>query len=61
MGVSGGMIADAMNFMGADLSYYSRTRKTDREAQGMTYRPLNELLEYSEVVFACLNRCHPAS
>lgn len=56
MGVSGGMIADAMNFMGADLSYYSRTRKTDREAQGMIYRPLNELLEYSEVVFACLNK-----
>lgn len=56
MGVSGGMIADAMQFMGADLSYYSRTRKPDKEAQGMTWRPLNELLEYSEVVFACLNK-----
>ncbi|MCC8024831.1 MAG: dihydrofolate reductase [Clostridium sp.] len=56
IGVTGGMIADAMQFMGADVSYYSRTRKPDREAQGITYRPLKELLEYSEVVFACLNK-----
>lgn len=56
MGVSGGMIADAMKFMGADVSYYSRTRKEEREAQGMTYRLLGELLECSEVVFACLNK-----
>ena len=56
MGVSGGMIADAMKFMGADVSYYSRTRKPEREAGGMTYRPLKELLEHSEVVFACLNK-----
>lgn len=56
MGVSGGMIADAMQFMGADVSYYSRSKKPEREARGMTYRPLKELLEYSEVVFACLNK-----
>lgn len=56
IGVSGGMIADAMKFMGADVSYYSRSRKPEREAQGMAYRPLNELLGYSDVVFACLNK-----
>ena len=56
MGVSGGMIADALKFMGADVSYYSRSRKQDREDQGMTYRPLKELLDRSEVVFACLNK-----
>lgn len=56
MGVSGGMIADVMKFMGADVSYYSRTRKPEREEQGMTYRSLKDLLEYSEVVFACLNK-----
>lgn len=56
MGVSGGMIADALKFMGADVSYYSRTRKPEREAEGMAYRPLNELLEQSQVVFACLNK-----
>ena len=56
MGVSGGMIADAMKFMGADVSYYSRSRKQDREDQGLVYRPLKELLARSEVVFACLNK-----
>lgn len=56
MGVSGGMIAEAMKFLGADVSYYSRSRKPDFEAQGMEYRPLHELLERSEVVFACLNK-----
>ena len=38
------------------MSYYSRSRKQDREDQGMTYRPLKELLDRSEVVFACLNK-----
>lgn len=56
IGVSGGMIADAMQFMGAEVSYYSRTRKPERENQGMTYRPLNELLEYCDVVCTCLNK-----
>ena len=56
IGVSGGMIADAMQFMGAEVSYYSRTRKPERENQGMTYRPLNELLEYCDVVFTCLKK-----
>ena len=29
MGVSGGMIAEAMKFMGAEVSYFSRSRKPD--------------------------------
>lgn len=44
LGVSGGMIADAMQFMGADVSYYSRSRKPDYEAEGDAYRPLPDLL-----------------
>lgn len=56
LGVSGGMIAEAMRFLGAEVSYYSRTRKPDFESRGMTYRPLHELLERCEVVFACLNK-----
>lgn len=56
IGVSGGMIADAMQFMGAEVSYYSRTRKPEREAAGMVYRPLNELLAYNDVIFTCLNK-----
>lgn len=56
MGVSGGMIAEAMKFMGAEVSYYSRSRKSDYEAQGMEYRPLHQLLEHCDVVFTCLNK-----
>ncbi len=56
MGVSGGMIAEAMKFMGANVSYYSRSRKPEYEEQGMEYLSLHELLEKSEVVFTCLNK-----
>ena len=56
LGVSGKMIADALQFLGADISYYSRTRKPGAEASGMTYKPLAQLLADSEVVFTCLNK-----
>ena len=56
LGVSGRMIADALQFMGADISYYSRSRKPDAEAAGMAYKPLAQLLAESEVVFTCLNK-----
>ena len=56
LGVSGKMIADALQFLGADISYYSRTRKPDAEASGMTYKQLAQLLADSEVVFTCLNK-----
>ena len=56
LGVSGRMIADALQFMGADISYYSRSRKPDAEASGMAYKPLAQLLAESEVVFTCLNK-----
>ena len=56
LGVSGRMIADALAFLGANISYYSRTRKSDAEAAGMAYKPLPQLLADSEVVFTCLNK-----
>lgn len=56
LGVSGRMIADALQFMGAEVCYYSRTRKPDAEAVGMAYKPLPQLLAESEVVFTCLNK-----
>lgn len=56
LGVSGGMIADALRFMGAEVSYYSRTRKPEKEAQGIAYKPLHDLLRDSRVVFTCLNK-----
>ena len=56
LGVSGTMIADALCFMGADVRYYSRTRKPEKEAEGMNYQPLPELLSSCDVVFTCLNK-----
>lgn len=56
LGVSGGMIAEALNFMGAEVSYYSRSRKPDFEAKGIVYQPLLTLLEDSQAVFCCLNK-----
>lgn len=56
LGVSGGMIADALQYMGAEVSYYSRSRKEEKEQAGMSYRPLKELLAHCDVVFTCLNK-----
>ena len=56
LGVSGRMIAEALQALGASVSYYSRSRKPDAEAAGMAYKPLQELLAQSEVVFTCLNK-----
>ncbi|MHA7942197.1 NAD(P)-dependent oxidoreductase [Formosa sp. 3Alg 14/1] len=56
LGKSGGMIADALHFFGAEVSYYSRTRKPEAEDKGYTYLPLQELLSENEVVITCLNK-----
>lgn len=56
LGVSGGMIAEALQFMGAEVSYYSRSRKPEKEAAGLIYRDLPELLSHCDVVFTCLNK-----
>lgn len=56
LGTSGGMIADALQFMGAEVSYYSRSRKPEKEAAGLVYRDLTDLLSYCDVVFTCLNK-----
>ena len=56
LGTSGGMIAQAMQFMGAKVSYFSRTRTPDWEINGFSYLPLKELLAGSQVVFTCLNK-----
>lgn len=55
-GVSGAMIGEALQFLGANVSYYCRSPKPEREAQGFTYRPLMELLKENQVIFACLNK-----
>lgn len=56
IGDSGGLIADALHFFGAEVSYFARSVKPEREEQGIHYKPLAELLRDSEVVFTCLNK-----
>lgn len=56
LGTSGGMVAEALNFMQAEVSYYSRTRKPEKEEQGIHYMELSELLRENEVIITCLNK-----
>ncbi len=56
LGKSGGMIADAMKFFGADISYFARSEKETAKAKGYRFLPLGDLLEESDVVFCCLNK-----
>ena len=56
LGKSGGMIADALKFFGAEIAYFARSEKQEATAKGYRFLPLNELLAQSEVVFCCLNK-----
>ena len=56
LGTSGRMIAEALHGMGADVRYFSRTRKPDAEAAGLRFQPLDALLAECEAVFTCLNK-----
>lgn len=56
LGTSGGMIAEALSFMQAEVSYYSRTRKPNKEQQGIRYMELPNLLRDNEVIITCLNK-----
>lgn len=56
LGKSGGMIADAMKFFGADIAYFARSEKSEATVKGYRFLPLFELLMQSEVVFCCLNK-----
>lgn len=56
LGKSGGMIADAMRFFGAEISYFARSEKEWAKEKGYQYKPLKEVLAESDVVFCCLNK-----
>lgn len=56
MGVSGGMVAEALQSLGANIRYYCRAPKEQYEQMGMRYLPLHQVLSESDVVFACLNK-----
>ena len=56
LGKSGGMIADAMKFFGAEISYFARSEKEWAKEKGYAFKPLKEVLAESDVVFCCLNK-----
>lgn len=56
LGKSGGMIADALKFFGAEIAYFARSEKEEAKAKGYRFLPLDELLSQSEVVCCCLNK-----
>ena len=56
LGKSGGMIADAMKFFGASVSYFARSPKEWASEKGYTFKPLKEVLSESDVIFCCLNK-----
>lgn len=56
LGKSGGMIADAMKFFGAEIAYFARSEKAEAAAKGYRFMSLGELLSESEVVCCCLNK-----
>ena len=55
-GTSGQMTARALKFLGADISYFARSKKEECEMEGMHYKPLAELLSSSEIIITCLNK-----
>lgn len=56
LGKSGGMIADALKFFGADISYFARSKKKEATEKGYRFLPLDHLLPQSDVVCCCLNK-----
>lgn len=56
LGTTGQMIAAGLQALGADLYYFSRTRKPDQEAKNIKYLPLKGLLNTVDVVCTCLNK-----
>lgn len=56
LGKSGGMIADAMRFLGAEISYFARSEKLEAEGKGYKFMQLKDLLKWSDVLFCCLNK-----
>jgi lactate dehydrogenase-like 2-hydroxyacid dehydrogenase len=56
LGTSGQLTAAALQALGADLYYFSRTRKPEQETKNIKYLPLKELLNTVDVVCTCLNK-----
>jgi len=50
LGKIGTMVANALKYFGADVYYYSKTRKTKEESNGIKYLPLEELLKNCDII-----------
>ncbi|MDT0643950.1 NAD(P)-dependent oxidoreductase [Zunongwangia sp. F363] len=50
LGVTGQLLAKCLLPFGADLYYFSRSRKKEWETKNVKYLPLDELLETSEII-----------
>ncbi|PWD99668.1 NAD(P)-dependent oxidoreductase [Marinilabilia rubra] len=56
LGKLGGMIADGLRFLGAEITYFARSEKSEAAAKGYKFMPLNELLTHNEVIVCSLNK-----
>ncbi len=56
LGKSGGMIADGLKFLGANITYFARSEKSEAKEKGYKFLPLNDLMKSSDVVICCLNK-----
>lgn len=56
MGVTGKLVSRALKFLGADVYYYSRTRKDDIESEDIKYLNLNNLLNKTDFICSCLSK-----
>lgn len=50
MGATGKILAERLQIFGARVYYYSRNRKPEVEKKEVTYLPLNELLQSTEII-----------
>lgn len=57
LGASAQAVARALKMMGAEVRYYSRTRKPElEEAEGYRYQELHGLLKECDVICSCLSK-----
>ena len=57
LGTSGTLIAKTLKFFGANVSYYSRTRKPNLEKElDITFKDLNTICVENEAIFLALNK-----
>ncbi|MBN7774273.1 NAD(P)-dependent oxidoreductase [Clostridium aminobutyricum] len=57
MGTVGSIVARTLQFFGANIYYFSRTRKSELEiVNGYSYLPLDDLLAKTDILITCLNK-----